>query len=219
MKLTGSSAHAYLGFYDEENKKKADDTLEAGEFYFIIKKDNKSSYPAELPEGVFFRAKAGEKVTGEDQFLKLDEERLCKTSASFSMEQGSVDAGDDCDGGAQILDGIVSVSGSISGLFRYDDVTGEFNDVTEKVISHFLPSVEEEAPGVYNYLPRDDSKAFLLVLLNGNAAAGQTENWLFVPVNLSSVSLSLGNTEAQSRELSWTKAEGQAIKYTVKKAS
>jgi hypothetical protein len=30
--------------------------------------------------------------------------------------------------------------------------------------------------------------------------------------------MSFGNTEAQTRELSWTKGEGQAVRYVVKKA-
>jgi hypothetical protein len=223
MKLTGSNAHAYLGFYKEENVVETGGVTEAGKLYLIMrKKASCSGIPASLPEGTFFKAPSeGSQITAADgdRLLKIDPQRLCKTSADFSLEQGSVDAGDDCDPGAQILDGIVTISGSISGLFRYDEETQEFDDVTNDIINHFLPVVEDSGTGVYTRHPRDDSRTFLMVLLNGDAKEAQIENWLFVPVNIASVSFTLGNTGAQTRDLSWTKAEGEAVKYSVPRAA
>ncbi|MCL2381333.1 MAG: hypothetical protein FWC64_07030 [Treponema sp.] len=58
---------------------------------------------------------------------------------------------------------------------------------------------------------------FLLVLLNSTAQgkAGKVENWIFAPINISSMSTSLGNTDAQNQDLSFSKGEGQVILYKI----
>jgi hypothetical protein len=55
----------------------------------------------------------------------------------------------------------------------------------------------------------------MLTLLNSGGKTGTFENWLFVPINITSMSMSLGNTDAQNKELSFSKGEGQAIIYKV----
>ena len=214
MKLTGNNARAYLGFCDEKNVQTTG-ALKAGELYFIQKKGETTGLPANLPEGTFFRATAGVTVGKGGQFLKIEQEQLYKTSADFSMEQGVVDIGDDKDPGAKMLDGIVDISGSVSGIFHYNEATGKFADVTEKVIDKFLAVVREGDGNKLVYSPRDDSQVFLLLHLNADTNS-QYENWLYVPIIVSSVSMSFGNTEAQTRELSWTKGEGEAVRYVRK---
>jgi len=59
----------------------------------------------------------------------------------------------------------------------------------------------------------------LLFCLNSNAKEGQIENWVFVPIVISSMSMSLGNTDAQNKNLSWTKGEGEAVIYKRPKAA
>ena len=106
MKLTGSNAHAYLGFCDGTV---ATDTLMAGKLYFIREKaEHAEDFLGELPEGTFFMAAGGEQI-GASVLLPIDHEQLYKTSAEFSMEQGVVDIGDDGDPGAKMLDGIVGI--------------------------------------------------------------------------------------------------------------
>ena len=177
MKLTGSNAHAYLGFYTTE---------------------------AQIAD--FDKIKALAKTN-----------QLYKTSASFEMEQGVVDIGQDSDPGAKMLDGIVNISGSISGLFEYEEATGKFTDVTAKVINFFLPSVVEDEKKQLKSAERCDQKVFLLILLNSNAKPNHHENWLFVPIVISSLGITLDNAEAQSREIAWSKGEGQAIRYSIPK--
>ena len=167
MKLTGSNAHAYLGFYS-----------------------------------------SNEAIETVAQIKALEGTQLYKTSASFEMEQGVVDIGQDSDPGAKMLDGIVNISGSISGLFEYDEATGNFNNVTADVLNLFLPYTDG------NELKRNNQKVFLKILLNSNAKDGQHENWLFVPIVISSLGLTLDNAEAQSREIAWSKGEGQAIRIS-----
>lgn len=224
MKLTGSSAHAYLGIYDEDDIKTTG-TTDPDTLYFILSMAKREN-PADIgllkgfSAGTFIKSPAsGTQIDLKegDRWAKIDKKRLSKTSADFSMEQGAVDVGDDLDPGAHILDGIVNISGSISGLFRYDEVSGNFDDVTEDIINRFLPVVKDNEKGVYERHARDDSRAFLLILLNSKVKDGQNENWLFVPVVFSSLNLPLANTDAQTRELSWSKGEGEAVLYRVEK--
>jgi len=191
-------------------------TTAAKKKYFVISKASNSTIP--VAAGTFFVAPAGGTQitlrTG-DRLFALNEERFCKTSASFEFSQGSIDVSDDCDPGANILDGIITFSGSLDGLFRYDDVTGEFDIVTDSVINRFVNVVSDNGAGVYAVTPRDDSNMYILVLLNSGGATGTYENWLFCPVVITSFSLSLGNTDAQAKSLSFSKGEGQPILYKV----
>jgi hypothetical protein len=78
-----------------------------------------------------------------------------------------------------------------------------------------LDIVEDTGSGTYNLHPRNDASVYLLTLLNSGGAVGTTENWLFVPINITSMSVSLGNTDPQGKELSFTKGEGNAVIYKV----
>jgi hypothetical protein len=170
-----------------------------------------------VAESVFFIAPAVSKTqitlkTG-DKLLKIEPERFCKTTASFEFSMGSVDVGDDCDPSATISDGILSISGSLAGLFRYDDVTQNFDDVTDIIVNRFLDIIRDNGEGAYTISPRSDVQIYLLTLLNSGGGAGTTENWLFVPINITSMSMSLGNSDPQSKELSFSKGEGTPIIY------
>jgi hypothetical protein len=212
MKITGSKAWVFFDSFDE-TKVLTNGATEAKKWYVIIEKGEGSRLP--FAKGFPFRAPDDEQITlvSGDRVYPLDPTRFCKTSASFSAEQGSVDVGDDCDPGATILDGIVATSGSLAGLFRYDDQTGEFDAVTDEIVNRFFDIAEDDAHGIYELIPRSDTPTYLLCCLNSNAAVGQIENWLYVPINISSMSMSLGNTDAQNKDLSWSKGEGPAVVY------
>jgi hypothetical protein len=126
---------------------------------------------------------------------------------------GSVDVGDDCDPGATISDGILTITGSLAGLFRYDDITQDFDNVTDIIVNRFLDIIDDDSEGVYTVHPRNDAQIYLLTLLNSGGGSGTMENWLFVPINITSMSMSLGNTDPQSKELSFSKGEGAPIIY------
>jgi len=221
MKITGSKAQVFIDSFDGESIVGGNGTTYTLEKrkYFVIAKGGGSGVPVE--PGMFFMAPAGSDPASQillvagDRLFAITEERFCKTSASFEFSTGSVDVGDDCDPGATISDGIVSVSGSLAGLFRYDDETQEFDDVTDAVLNRFLDIVEDSGDGLYKMAPRKEGQLYLLTLLNSGASNGQTENWLFAPINVNSVSVSLGNTDAQSKDLSFTKGEGRAMIYKV----
>jgi hypothetical protein len=194
-------------------------TTAAKEKYFVISKGVGSSIP--VVEGTFFIAPAtGTQIAliiG-DKLLKIEPDRFCKTSASFEFAMGSVDVGDDCDPGATISDGILTITGSLAGLFRYDDVTGDFDNVTDIIVNRFLDIVEDDGAGTYITHTKTDAQIYMLTLLNSGGANGTLENYLFVPINITSMSMSLGNTDAQNKELSFSKGEGQALIYKVIKS-
>jgi hypothetical protein len=219
MKITGQKAQVFIDNFNETNIVVGNGTITttASTKYFVMSKGAESGVP--VVEGAFFIAPMGGETqitlkTG-DRLLKIDPERFCKTTASFEFSMGSVDVGDDCDPGATISDGIITISGSLAGLFRYDDLTGDFDDVTDVIVNRFLDIVDDDGEGSYTVHPRSDAQVYLLTLLNSGGASGTIENWLFVPINISSMSLSLGNTDPQSKELSFTKGEGKPVIYKV----
>jgi hypothetical protein len=218
MKITGQKAQIFIDNFNSSNVIEGDGTVTttAKEKYFIISKGAGSNI--QLAEGTFFIAPASGTqitlVTG-DRLLKIEPDRFCKTTASFEFAMGSVDVGDDCDPGATISDGILTITGSLAGLFRYDDVTQDFDNVTDVVVNRFLDIIEDDGVGNYTLHPRSDAQIYLLTLLNSGGGVGTTENYLFVPINITSMSMSLGNADPQNKELSFSKGEGAPIIYKV----
>jgi hypothetical protein len=219
MKITGQRAQIFIDNYNSTNVivGTGSNTTTAKEKYFVISKG--ASSDIKVAEGMFFIAPTGTQITlvTGDKLLKIDPERFCKTSASFEFAMGSVDVGDDCDPGATISDGITTITGSLAGLFKYDDVTGEFDNVTDVIVNRFLDIIEDTGTGTLNLHPRSDAQIYLLTLLNSGGGTGTTENWLFVPINITSMSMSLGNADPQSKELSFSRGEGTPLLYKIPK--
>jgi len=218
MKKTGQAAQVFIEEFNNSSIVNGDGvtTTEAKQKYFVIEKAAGSNIP--VFRGTFFIApQTGDQIVLQegDRLFAINEERFCKTSASFEFSFGSVDVGDDCDPGATISDGILSISGSLAGLFRYDNETEEFDNVTDIIINRFLDIMEDRGNGEYELHPRTDSQIYMLTLLNSGAKPGQIENWLFVPINITSLSMSLGNADAQNKDLSFSKGEGLPVVYKV----
>jgi hypothetical protein len=219
VKITGQKAQIFLDNYSSTNVIVGDGTVttDGKQKYFVISKGAGSNI--KVAEGTFFIApKVGETqitLVAGDRLLKIEPDRFCKTTASFEFAMGSVDVGDDCDPGATISDGILTITGSLAGLFRYDDVTQDFDNVTDVVVNRFLDIIEDDGVGNYVLHPRSDAQIYLLTLLNSGGGAGTTENYLFVPINITSMSMSLGNADPQNKELSFSKGEGAPLIYKV----
>jgi hypothetical protein len=217
MKFAGKKAQIFIDSFNNSNVivGTGSNTTTGNEKYFVILKGAGSTIP--VMEGTFFIAPSvGETqitLAVGDKLLKIDPDRFCKTSASFEFAMGSVDVGDDCDPGATISDGILTITGSLAGLFRYDDVTQDFDNVTDIIVNRFLDIVEDDGAGTYTLYPKSDAQIYLLTLLNSGGGPGTTENWLFVPINITSMSMSLGNTDPQNKELSFSKGEGNPTIY------
>jgi hypothetical protein len=223
MKVSGAKAQIFFDSFDPSRIITGNGTLTtaAGQWYKIIELDPDSNI--EFPLGYIFRAPIG---TGQQIVLKAGDkvypiqmDRVCKTSADLNAEQGTIDASDDCNPGANILDGNVVRSGSIGSLFQYNDVTGEFDNVTDMMLSRFFEIATDDGAGVYILEPRNDDDIFMLVNINSAAKAGQIENWLCIPIIISSMSMSLGNTDIQNKSMNWTQGEGPAVIYKAPKAA
>jgi hypothetical protein len=226
MKLAGSKAMVQFDKYDLSRVVHGDGTIttEAGKWYWINKRGTGSNLPYEGAPIFGPRGTGAAQITlvDGDELYPFDLSRCCKTSADLSAEQGTIDAGDDCDPGATILDGNVAISGSISSLFRYDDVTNEFDDVTDEIVNRFFDIIEDDGLGTatsHTLHQRSDDPIYMAVLLNSGAKAGQIENWLIVPIIIASMSISLGNTDIQNKDMSWNKGEGKAVVYKVPRAA
>jgi hypothetical protein len=218
MKFTGQRAQVFIDGFNSTNviDGTGSNTTTASQKYFVMAKGTGSAVP--VTAGTFFIApKTGTQITLKlgDKLLKIQEDRFCKTTASFEFGMGSVDAGDDCDPGATITDGITTITGSLAGLFRYDDTTQEFDSVTDFIINRFFDIVNDNGTGTYTINPRNDAQIYLLTLFNSGGGDGTTKNWLFTPINITSMSVSLGNADPQAKELSFSKGEGQAVIYKV----
>jgi len=223
MKRTGAKAWVYLDSFDESKMITCQDVsklTEPNRWYFIFATGTGSTFPY---KGSVIKSPASAQnqisLVAGDMIYPLEAERLCKTSASLSMEEGTVDVSDDCDPGAKILDGIVVISGSLAGFFRYNDNTQDFDPVTDGVLNRFLAIVEDDGQGVYEVKERRNGPAFLLINLNSDAKVGQIEQWLFVPAVISSANTNLGNTDVQNKDISFSKGEGEAVLYKVPKAA
>ena len=222
MKITGAKAHAFFDSFDETRviSGGAGIVTQAGKWYFILERGTGSNLPY---AGTVIRAPVAgnEQITliEGDKIYELDEQRFCKTSVSLSAEEGTIDVSDDCDPGANILDGNVAISGSLAGFFRFDDATQEFDSITDDIINRFFDLVEDDGNGTYEVSDRRNGQAYLLINLNTGAKAGQIENWLFIPAIISSMNMNMGNTDVQNRDLSWSKGEGKAVVYKRPKAA
>jgi len=223
MKITGANASVFFDGFDPEKiitYGSVPVLTEAGQWYFIMDTGAGSNFPY---KGSVIKAPsaAGAQISlvAGDMIYPIDEERFCKTTASLSMEEGTVDVGDDCDPGASILDGIVQISGSLAGFFRYNDQTQEFDGITDNIINRFMDTIEDDGAGIYKVTSRNNGPAYLLICLNSKAKVGQIQHWLFIPVIISSVSTSFGNNDVQNKDISYSKAEGKAVHYKVPKAA
>ena len=188
-------------------------------WYYIVGRGEPSGIPPGFIAGGIFRSPVQGSPqlvlrTG-DRVMPIDQQRFCKTSADYSIEQGTVDVGDDCDPGASILDGIIKLSGSFSGFFQEDAETGEFTDITFEILNRYFSVAEDDGHGLYAITPQTADIMFMMILLNSEVKIGQTEKRLLTPIVLPSLSSSIGMQDAQNMDISWQQGEGQPLIYRV----
>lgn len=150
-----------------------------------------------------------------DEVYPLTDEQLCKTDMSISTEKGVLDVTDDCGDGSveKVLDGVVDIKGTLGGFTKFDAVTGKIKDMTKTILQKFFNFVEDDGEGTYTFTAKDDNPLIVSICLNKDAAAGEFQNWLLIPIIITSANLGAGIREAQKRELSWEKGQGQAYLY------
>jgi len=217
-KYTGQKAHVWIDSGNGEVITTG--STNPGTKYFVMNKADNSSIA--VPEGVIFQSPMAETqitLAAGDRLYRIDEDRFCKTSASFELSEGAVDVGDDCHPASQIADGVTAFSGSMSGLFRYDPVTDDVENVTMDILNKFMTVIKDSGSGSYSIHEKDDAQAYILTHLNSDAGPGQIETWLFAPIVITSMSLSLGHTDPQSKDVSFVLGHGSPIIYQVPAAA
>jgi hypothetical protein len=176
-----------------------------------------SALPIEQETVVFMSPETGTDLilSVGDSVYPLSVSQLCKTETTITMEEGTIDVTDDCSGGyiQMILDGFVSISGTANGFLKFDEETQSVVDGVEYLMSLFVDIATDDGAGLYTYTPKDNYEIILTIDLNNNAEVGQVRNTLIVPAIFSSFGTGAGNTDAQKRDLSWTKGEGLATLY------
>lgn len=150
-----------------------------------------------------------------DSVFPLELTRVCKTDADVSLEEGTIDVTDDCEEGfnANILDGYRTISGTLNGFLKFDDLTGKMVDGAKSIFQRFFNVVTDDGLGVYTVTAAKNEKLLLFIQLNKSAALTQTQTWLIVPALINSFGTGAGLKDAQKRDLSWTKAQGYASLY------
>lgn len=150
-----------------------------------------------------------------DNVYPLTMDVICKTDAEVTAEEGTIDVTDDCENGynASILDGYATISGSLNGFMKFDDATGELVTGARDVLGRFFDVVTDDGDGNYTVDSKDNGTLMLMICMNKDAKIGEVQNWLIIPVILSSLGTGAGLKDAQKRDLSWTKAQGYASLY------
>jgi hypothetical protein len=220
-KLIGNKAFLFFDNYEPSRTVHGSNegtvNTAANTWYYVVGRGELSGLPPGWETGGIFKSpKTGATqlvLKDGDRVMPITPDRFCKTSADYSIEQGTIDVGDDCDPGATILDNVLKLSGSFSGFFQEDIETGDFTDVTDEILNRFFAIADDDGAGNYSIAPRTSDIMFLMILLNGDVKAGQMEKWLLTPIVIPSLSSSIGMTDSQNMDLSWQQGEGQPLIY------
>ena len=197
----GTTALAANAWYEIQAVKATGSTLPIGKVTAIFKTPNVAETAITPAIG--------------DAVYPLTLEVICKTDAEVTAEEGTIDVTDDCENGynASILDGYATISGSLNGFMKFDDATGELVTGARDVLGRFFDVVTDDGEGAYTVTSKDNGTLLLMICMNKDAKIGDVQNWLIVPVILSSLGTGAGLKDAQKRDLSWTKAQGYASLY------
>lgn len=192
----------------------------ANTWYEIASRGASSALPTGLVEGQVFKSPDASSLTqitlaAGDSVYPLTLTQMFKTDSEISMEEGTIEVTDDSSRGynANILDGYKSISGSLGGFAKFDEATGRLITDVHEVIGRYFDKVTDDNQGTYTYEAAANEQLLLFYLLNKDAGVGSVQNWLIIPVLLSSLGGGAGLKEAQKRDVSWTKGEGPAAVY------
>jgi hypothetical protein len=223
-KLIGNKAYIFFDTFDADRVIHGETAgppvlTEPKTWYFVVGRGSPSGIPDGFQSGGIFRSPVDGAtqltLLDNDRVMPIEQSRFCKTSADYSVEQGTVEVGDDCDPGATILDGVIKLSGSFSGFLQEDVETGEFTDITYEILNRYFSMAEDDGHGIYAITAIAADIMFLMILLNSDVKAGQMEKWLLTPIVMPSLSSSIGMTDAQNMDISWQQGEGQPLIYRV----
>jgi len=224
-KVTGAKTLVTRGEFGTQVSAAGEIADSASKWYRIdAKADALSGLPSDLPVGCVFKATASNiTLTDGDIVTPIDTTYLCHTSVDFSAEEGTVDVTDSCSDGwnEMILDGFAGLSGTFNSFVRFVDGganSGKLSNADD-ILGRFMDKVDDEATDLdgYTYTARANEAILLMICLNKDAAVGEYQQWLVVPAIISATGgIGGGIKDALSQDVTWTKAEGKASRYSRK---
>ena len=191
----------------------------ANTWYEVLSRGSSSTLPARILEGGVFKSPdtGSSQITlaEGDSVYPLTLTEICKTDATIEGEEGTIEVTDDCESGytSYILDGYVDLKGSLGGFLKLDDSTGVIKDDSLNFLKRFLDYVTDDGEGNYVFTAKANEKLLLMICLNKDAVATEKQNWLIVPVQITTLGTGAALKDAQKRDLSWVKAQGPASLY------
>ena len=163
-------------------------TLTADTWYKVYTAGTSTALPSSVEGFIFQAPSTGVTITlaSGDSVLPLTLEEVCKVDTEISGEMGTIDVTDSCDSGytTMIVDGYTTLSGSINTMMRFDELTGELSDASQKFVNKFFDVMEDDAEGVYTFTPKNDSDLLFFWRLNKDELGGNAKvlNYLIVPI-------------------------------------
>jgi hypothetical protein len=153
-----------------------------------------------------------------DDVFPITLEKVCTTDTSLSAEKGTIDVTDKCTDGynESIVDGFTGLSGSFAAFIGYSETTGIMNAEQVEFFNRFYDKQSDDGEGVYDLVAKNDNDMLLAILKNQDQAAtvGNTQEWIIIPVILSSMTADDPLKGAQNQDLSFEKGEGPATLYS-----
>lgn len=144
--------------------------------------------------------------------------KVCTVDISLSSVKGTIDVTDKCSDGynENIVDGFTGSSGSFNAFLGYSETTGKLNAEQVEFLNRFYDIQDDDGAGVYALTPKNDNDLLLAILKNEDQAAvvGNTQEWVLIPVILTSMTNDDPLKGAQNQDLSWEKGEGPATLYS-----
>jgi hypothetical protein len=185
-------------------------TTTAHQLYFVLEKG--SSSVVTVNQGMmFYGPTSAITLVSGDRLLPLSPDKVCKTTASLSVDKGAVDVTDDCQTG-NISNGNVTFSGSLDGLFHLDRKTGQYTDVTKVILNKFFDMVHDTKAAI-TILPKNDGAVYMIAQLGDAAKAGEYQQYLCAPINFTADSFKMGNGDAFGHSITFNQAGGVAHLY------
>ena len=196
-------------------------SLKPDSWYYIQEKaDVDSVFGDALVETSIFKTPTNVAMTLEigDIAIPLTLDEICRSECSFNAEQETVDATTSCDYpySVTIPTGITTISGDMTTMLRYDDVTNAITPVTLELMNKFFDNVVDNNNGTFDLVPASNDKMLVILDMNRRITTGTGifKQYLIVPIFVNSFNVSFGLGDPVAPSMSWTKGDGQCTSYT-----
>ena len=195
--------------------------LESNTWYYVHEKaDSNSAFGEVLEETSIFKSPTTATMTLEtdDVAIPLTLDEICRSECSFNAEQETVDATTSCDYpySVTIPTGITNISGDMTTMLRYDDVTKAITPITLELMNRFFDNVVDNNDGTFDIVPASNEKMLVILDMNRRITKGNDiyKQYLIIPIFVNSFNMSFGLGDPVAPSMSWSKGDGKCTSYT-----